>query len=157
MSSAAESAEALRKEAAQKLAEAERLTRLQARFPDLRKHVGRWNKVAYCSKSVNPLAEKYESRHNCGCCNDSPLEVWPYVETEDGRVYSDPPMFFVGERHWMGGDTPSPGWRESLQKAGIPQVVIDGVAAHFRSDREDRIESASADGDDYSEDDSDGG
>lgn len=131
------------KEAASQLAEAERLKKLAEAFPDVRKHVGRWNKVAYCSKSVNPKVERFDMRHNCGCCNDSPLEVWPYLETPHGKVHSDPPMFFVGERDpWSYGDRPSPGWKGKMQEAGIPEVIIGAVSMHFKRCRDEAREHA---------------
>ena len=88
----------LRKDSEANLAEAARLERLLAAYPDLKKHTGRWEKVAYFSKEANSKVTNYDCRHNCGCCNDSPLEIWPYVETSDGKVYSDPASFMVGER-----------------------------------------------------------
>jgi hypothetical protein len=143
MSSIQDELSKLNKEASDKVSEVERLVRLSALFPDLQKHVGRWGKVAYYSVLVNSKVEKFESRYNCGCCSDSPLEIWPYLETPDGKVYSDPPCFQVGEKHYFGGDRPYPEWREKLQAAGIPDVIIEGVLVHFREDKETRILAAS--------------
>lgn len=114
------------------MTEAERLSRLMVRYPDLKKHVGRWKKVAFYSKSVNPVVDKVDIRHNCGCCSDSPLEAWPYVDTEDGRVYSDPPMFFVGNRTYDYGDEEEPGWDEKMRGHGIPEPVLDKIQPHFK-------------------------
>lgn len=136
----------LQAEAAKKLAEADRLQKLTELYPDLQKRVGRWDKVAYYSKAVNALVTNYDQRYNCGCCNDSPLEIWPYLETPHGRVYSDPPEFRVGEKYWMGGDKPYAGWKEEMQKAGIPESIIDRVQFHFDAGRQRRIEAASDDG-----------
>lgn len=132
----------LSKEAEEKKAEADKLVRLSATFPDLQKHVGRWNKVAYYSASVNSKVERFDLRHNCGCCQDSPLEVWPYLETSDGKVYSDPPCFQVGEKYYLGGDRPYPKWREKLEAAGLPEVIIGAISMHFKEDKEARIQSA---------------
>lgn len=145
--------EKLRKEAEEKVSQADKLERLHQAYPGLKRQVGRWNKVAYCSKSVNEKVTNYDCRHNCGCCPDSPLEIWPYVETPDGKVYSDPPCFTVGERHWMGGDRPSEGWREKLQAASIPEEIIKRIGYHFDKDREDRIAAASDDEERSEEDD----
>lgn len=146
MTSAAESAEALRKEAERAMAEADRLTRLQAEFPDLRRHEGRWKKVVYCSKSVNQSVDDFESRHNCGCCNDSPLEVWPYKSTPEGRVYTDPPCFFVGERDvWGYGDRAHPDWGKGLRTAGIPEPLIERIGRLMKHG--DEPEDTEADGD----------
>lgn len=122
-------------EAAQKAAEAsaelERLTRLQVTYPDLAAHSGRWNKEVLCSKSVNGLVDKYDMRHNCGCCDDSPLEIWPYLDTADGRVYSDPACFRVGERGYYGGDSPYDGWDHRMHEAGISTTIIECVRLYF--------------------------
>lgn len=145
MSSIQEELTKLNKEASEKASEAEKLLRLSASFPDLQKHVGRWNKVAYYSASVNSKVQRFDIRHNCGCCSDSPLEVWPYLETPDGNVYSDPPCFQVGEKYYLGGDRPYPKWREKLEAAGIPEVIIGAISMHFREDRDNRIRAACED------------
>jgi hypothetical protein len=60
------------------------------------------------------------------------LEVWPYLETPNGNVYSDPTMFWVGEADPMfGGDIPSAGWEEQMRSAGIPEAIIGAVQMHF--------------------------
>lgn len=130
----------LHKEAADKAAAAGKLAALHAEFPDLKKRVGRWDKIAYFSKTANPLVKRFDIRHNCGCCNDSPLEIWPYIETPHGNVYSDPPMFSVGERHWISGDKPYPGWKDKLAEAGIPEDIIGAVSMHFKQCAAERRE-----------------
>lgn len=134
--------EKLRVESAKNIEEASRLERLAAAFPDLKKTTGRWNKVAYYSRTVNVRATGYDMRHNCGCCPDSPLEIWPYIETPDGKVYSEPPCFYVGQRHWMGGDEPDENWRQKLDAAEIPTALIERIAYHFQSDKEERVAAA---------------
>jgi hypothetical protein len=66
--------------------ELNRVKALESVYPDLEIEVGRWNKKVYSSKTVNGIVDNYETRFNCGCCSDSPYEVWPYLETEFGRV-----------------------------------------------------------------------
>lgn len=144
MSSIQEELDKLKKEASDKAAEVERLVRLVSTYPDLQKQVGRWNKVAYYSASANSKVTNFDLRHNCGC-SDSPVELWPYLETPNGRVYSSPPCFRVGEKHHLGGDRPYPGWEEKLREAGIPDGIIESVHAHFRHDRNDRIRAACED------------
>lgn len=128
----------LRQEAAEKLAKAERTQKLIEKFPDIKRYVGRWDKEAYYSKTANAQVTRFDLRHNCGCCSDSPLEVWPYTETELGKVYSDPPEFRIGERHWMSGDKPYPGWKDKLKEAGIPEDIIGVISMHFKKDSEER-------------------
>jgi hypothetical protein len=135
MSTVADSAAILKKEAEEKFAEAERLLKLQQAFPDIQKHVGRWNKIAYYTKSVNSLVDNYEARHNCGCCSDSPLEIWPYLQTEHGRIYSEPACFMVGRRNpYDYEDEPIPGWESKLSSAGIQQSLIEKISYLMKSE-----------------------
>lgn len=127
----------LRNEAAKQNSEADKLQKFATAFPDVQKYVGRWNKVAYFSKSANPRVTRFDLRHNCGCCNDSPLEIWPYLETEFGNVFSDPPKFVVGEKDSMSyGDRPFKGWRKEMEASGIPESILGAVAMHFRNAEE---------------------
>lgn len=122
----------LRKSAEKQIAEASEIEAKTKEFPDLKRYVGRWNKIAYYSRSVNEKAADYDVRHNCGCCDDSPLEIWPYVETSVGRIYSDPPSFMVGGRDpGRGGDTAYLGWEEKLRSAGISDTLIERISCHF--------------------------
>lgn len=111
--------------------ELERLERLQAAYPDMQKHVNRWKTVRYYSAMVNTVVNDLEIRHSCGCCPDAACEVWPFLETPNGRVYTDPPRFSVGERSWTGRDRPDPNWEEALYKAQIPELLIQRVRDHF--------------------------
>jgi len=122
--------EALRKEIAEKTTEADNLEAMFKEFPNLRRKVGRWNKVAYTTREVNTKVTKYNQRFNCGCCNDSPLEIWPYLETPVGNVYSEPAMFIVGEKG-SGGATPYGDWDADMRKEGIPEVIIEEIQAYF--------------------------
>lgn len=134
--------ESLQKEADEKQQALNNLRKLQERFPDLQRDVDRWKKVRYFARSVNAQVERFEIGHNCGCCPDSPLEIRPYIETELGRVYSGPPCFKVGEKHWMGGDKPYPNWQQNFRDAGIPEALIGAVAHHFRVCADERKQMA---------------
>lgn len=138
-----------REEAAKALAvldaEVLRVEKLQALYPDLKRHVGRWEKVVCCSAAVNGLVDQYETRYNCGCCGDSPMELWPYVETPHGRVYSNPTGIFIGERDpYFGGATSRSGWREQLQGYGLPETLVEKVALLFKDEREKALEAVEA-------------
>lgn len=148
MSSVHDDVAVLRKEIDTKRLEAEKLSRLAEEYPDIQKHTGRWNKVAYYSKSVNTKVQRFDLRHNCGCCNDSPLELWPYLETPHGNVYSDPPSFQVGEKHWIAGDEAYGGWKLKLRNAGIPEEIIGAVQVHFDEGKQARIEAAESSNED---------
>src|SRR3990172_4201725 len=111
--------------------EAYRLQKLAETYPDIKKYVGRWNKIVYCNKTVNNKVNKFDRRYNCGCCGDSPLEIWPYIETEFGKVYSDPPEFRVGNKSYSIDAEASPGWDGKMREAGISESVISQVQSYF--------------------------
>jgi hypothetical protein len=128
-----EEVDKLRAHAARCEAEAARLTALHTRYPGLKKQVGRWNKVAYCATSANARVDRFDIRHNCGCCSDSTLEVWPYVEVD--HVYSNPACFRVGNKAEH-GDVPLYGWDVEMREAKIPETIIGAVKMHFGRRRE---------------------
>ena len=128
----------LQKLQTEKEKEIESLQKLSIAFPDLEKYVGRWGKKAYFSAQVNDKVTHYDLRHNCGCCQDSPLELWPYIETPNGPVYSKPPMFQIGERCYLGGDIATSGWKEKLRQSHIPESIIERLKSYFREEHESR-------------------
>jgi hypothetical protein len=129
----------LEKEIQAKIQELNRLKELVSAYPDLKRYKGRWEKVAYYSPSVNSLVKNYDKRHNCGCCADSPLEIWPFIETPQGKVYSDPPCFTIGERSDY-GDVPCDDWEKALKKANIPEEIIEHLQQYFESCKESALE-----------------
>lgn len=140
MNEVAKDIERAQQEAARKVAEAEKLAELAKFYPDLKKRTGRWGKVAYYSLAANEQVTDFDARHNCGCCSDSPLEIWPYVHTPYGNVYSDPPCFTVGERipyyeEAEREDRAYPNWDKAMTDAKIPDRIIDRVGAHLGVDR----------------------
>lgn len=132
----------LQQEADEKQQTLDKLRQLHERYPDLKRDVDRWKNVRYYSPSVNAQVDRFDIRHNCGCCQDSPLEIRPYLETDLGRVYSSPPCFKVGEKHWMGGDKPYPNWQQKFRDAGIPEPIVGAVSQHFKVCAEDRKQAA---------------
>jgi hypothetical protein len=130
--------EKLNKEIDERSNEIIRLQNLKEIFPDIKQHTNRWKRVRYYSATVNSIAEDCDIGHNCGCCPDSPVEVWPFVKTENGNVYSDPPKFDVGEKYNY-RDRPHHNWKEILVKAGISEVVIEKVANHFKIEKEEML------------------
>jgi hypothetical protein len=126
-----------REEAAKAKAEADGALDLLDKFPDLELHVNRWKRERYSSAQANPLTTDCDISHNCGCCPDSPLEVWPYVQLGDVRVYSKPACFVVGERNAYGyGERPYDGWQDELEAEGIPDEVIAKVGAYLSANPE---------------------
>jgi hypothetical protein len=145
----------LQDDAQKKLGEADKLERLTQQYPDLRVYVGRWSKVVYCAKDANPHATHYDMRHNCGCCSDSPLELWPYMMVGEDRIYSDPPCIQIGERSDH-GDRPYPGWADKLKQEGLPDELIRVIKGHFRQEKREAMEYLNATMyDDEEEDDDD--
>lgn len=118
----------------------------QLRMSNVSFSVERWNKTMYTSPDVNAIADGYDARHNCGCCPDSPLEIFPFIEVklpEDFvipehmsgqsdhsiRVYSQPACFRPGERNrWGNNDRAFPGWENEFHKHRINEQVIRRVS-----------------------------
>lgn len=125
--------ERLKKESNQISQKAELLENALKEFPDLRIYEGRWKKIVYYSKLVNSQVDNYDLRHNCGCCNDSPLELWPYIETKYGKIYSSPPRFVIGQRDYICdcGDTPYENWEKDLIDNNIPESIVNKIKNYF--------------------------
>ena len=137
--------ETLRKEAAEKVAEASKLEALLKEFPDLRMHTDRWRNNRFYSKTVNTRLDRFEIKHSCGCCNDSSLLIYPYLDTPHGRVYSDPTDFRVGHKEPLyGGDVPTKGWDTEMRNAGIPEPIIGAVKMHFKREAAEAKEAAAS-------------
>ena len=121
----------LRQDARAVLASADWLKSHADAFPDLYQHTNRWKKERWASKHANAKVTACDIGHNCGCCSDSPLEIWPYLEVDGRRVYSDPPVFTVGEAGYSGGDRAYSGWAHKMRDVGISEAVIAQVKAYF--------------------------
>lgn len=125
----------LQQEVADMRAKADKIDRLLARFPDLVAHHDRWNNRRYAAKSATAATTDVHLHHSCGCCNDAVLYARPFLVVEGERVHSDPSVFNVGEKvpgqvfRNRGYD----GWADNMAAAGVPQTVIDQVAAYLRA------------------------
>lgn len=122
--------------------EVEGIKKLLKIYPDLKYHTNRWGTIRLYSKSVNPDTTSYDMGHNCGCCDDSPLEVWPYIEIDGLQIYSDPPIFMIGEKDsWSNeySESAYPGWDKEMGEAKISKTVIDKIKEYMleHSDWED--------------------
>ncbi len=101
-------------------------------FPDIEEHHDRWNTMRLCTPSINKLTDDVNINHNCGCCIDSPLQVWPYKNVQGTEIHSKPTCFTIGEQNAYGhGERSDPNWQEQLNKANIPQEVIDKVQVYL--------------------------
>lgn len=127
MSDVKEFIQKLKNDANNKSEEVDRLQIMLEKYPDLKQQTGRWDKVAYCSPSVNGQVTDFDWRYNCGCCWDTPVEVWPYLQTELGKIYSLPATFIVGNKYHK-GRVAKKGWKEDLQKAGIADKIIERIS-----------------------------
>lgn len=103
-------------------------------YPDLQSKTHRWGRVRYYSKMVNAKCDAYDLGHNCGCCSDSSLELFPYLKTENGNVYSDPPCFTIGERFDYAADREYSGWDDRLRENEIPEWIIKELRDKFEKD-----------------------
>lgn len=81
-----------------------RLKLIVEKFPDAFVAQDRWKNERVFSKTASPLCDQYDWKHSCGCCADSPVQVWPYLETEFGKVFAAEAPFYVMARdeHGMG-------------------------------------------------------
>lgn len=112
------------------------LTELSARFPDLKVTYDRWDKYRYESAQAIPLCDDIEIGHNCGCCEDSPLELRPFanIQAEYGtiRLYAPGP-YRIGEKNGWNGDFESPGWEDNLRACGFRECIIEKTRAYFEA------------------------
>ena len=112
--------------------QAKDIERLVEVFPDLEISTNRWKTERYTSVSVNDRATDVIIGYNCGCCEDKPVEVWPYLVHAGQQIYSRPPSFMVGERNpYSGRDKSYPDWQTDLRKANISESVIKIVEEYF--------------------------
>jgi len=102
-------------------------------FPDLSEDHDRWGNVRLKSKSINEQADKVFMNHNCGCCDDSPLQAWPYKEFHGVNIFSDPACFMVGISNYGAcGDIEDYEWETKLRDKNISEVVIEKVKEYFK-------------------------
>lgn len=112
-------------------AELHQLMSIRAQFPDARVHTSRWNVKRICSAAVNALAVDFEYGHSCSCCPDAGLMVRPYIDTEHGRVHTDPPIFYIGEKMHGGRDRLFFDWDEGLRQANVSAGLIEKISSKF--------------------------
>ena len=108
--------------------------KLLERFPDLKEHRDRWNNSRFCTPLINEQVDKAQIHHNCGCCPDSPLEVWPFKKINGIKIFSEPPCFTVGEKDCYSdemSERPYENWQRQLRDSNIPENVISIVQKYF--------------------------
>lgn len=132
MASIKESIDKLQKQISNNEKEIIRLNNLLNKFSDIEETIDRWKVVRLKSKSVNSIVTNCDIKHSCGCCNDSPLKIYPYLNTEYGKIYSDPCGIVIGELSWEGGDIEEDGWKELLLKENISETIIKIAEKYFK-------------------------
>jgi hypothetical protein len=101
-------------------------------FPDLKIHINRWNTQRCTSTKAITLADKCEIAHNCGCCNDSPTELWPYTEFNGLKIFAEGIPFHIGERCYCYGEKEYDGWQEKLRAKGLREEIITQAEEWFK-------------------------
>ena len=82
---------------------------------------------------MNAIAIDIDINHSCGCCADSPLQMWPYKQIDGVKVFSQPPCFKVGEpNQWGIGEIAWDNWEDELQEVNISETVIQKIKKHFK-------------------------
>jgi hypothetical protein len=114
-------------------AELQSVESIEDDIPDLETGYDRWSHEYYTAKSVNTRVTNALFKHSCGCCDDAPLRMWPYVILEGKQIYSSPMYFTIGEQCPNCFENIAySGWEEELHKAGIPESVIDIGRNYFK-------------------------
>ena len=74
------------------------ILKVYEQLPDLEITYDRWKNKRYSSLAVNAKATEYYTGYSCGCCNDSPLFLYPFVEINGTRVHTKPVRFYIGDK-----------------------------------------------------------
>lgn len=108
--------------------ELNQINRLREAFPDLEVTKNRWGTVRYYAESANSLVNDYYTKHSCGCCNDAPLYVYPFLYFEGIKVHSKPDHFCIGEKNtWGYGDLYDPSSTSIMIEKNIADVVVKQI------------------------------
>lgn len=91
----------------------------------------RWDKECFCSPRINPIANRWEVRKNCGCCADTIIEAFPYVEENGLKIYTQPSVFVIGQANYGNGIIPTEKWEENMAKANISPAIIGDIRSYL--------------------------
>jgi hypothetical protein len=97
-------------------------------FPDITYNVNRWKTKRLSSKLVTPRVTHVEVRANCGCCNDSGLEIWPYIVHGEHRIYSNPCGITVGDVF----NGLSENYKERIEGKGFPDSIFSLIETQVK-------------------------
>lgn len=139
---AKEQIEKLAKEAAEKTQEKEKLAAALVKYPDLKIVKNRWNTEFYSSVSVNSKVNQSYTKYNCGCCADSPKELHLYFIDEElnMRIFSEPYMFFIGQKTYYGSDAYDENWSTRLREKGISEELVSVLEKKYVSNDDDEYD-----------------
>lgn len=97
-------------------------------FPDLEVTKDRWGTARYYADSANSLVNDYYTKHSCGCCNDAPLFVYPFLYVDGVKVHSKPDHFCIGEKNaWGYGEMYDPDATKAMVEKNISDVVVKQI------------------------------
>lgn len=99
-------------------------------FPDLEVKIDQWKNKYFSATTANLKVEDFYTAHSCGCCSDSPLFAYPYLEINGVRVHSEPERFYIGEQcdYVASGERYDDGCIEKLQEHQIAKGVVDRIS-----------------------------
>jgi hypothetical protein len=121
-------------------AEADKLSKIKELFTDLEEHRDRWSKTYLVAKSANSKVDKFDTKHSCGCCNDSPYYAMFYLEVEGTKVYADPFQICIGEKSMSYyGENWDSDWKERILKHGIPEAAAELIRPLYEKDEKRRL------------------
>ena len=107
----------------------EKLQGMLALYPDLVREAGPKG-IRYTSASIAAIALAFDIEDSCECCRDPSIQVWPYVPTPFGKIYSSSGIS-VGTRikHEVVGShcVINSWWKRSLKEALMPEEIIEDI------------------------------
>ncbi len=115
------------------------INQFRARFPDLKRYVGRWKRDQLWAKSALPLCTDYEIRRTCGCCSDAGYCITPYVEINGVKIYGWHPMTELGEGDYDIFRVHNE-WEDRIPSE-TPTELSEKIKSHVR-DKEERARKA---------------
>ena len=116
----------------EQIAELNNQKKVIEKYWDISENIDRWSTKRFSTAMINSEVNDVMIKHNCGCCEDSPLEAWPFKEIEGIKVYSKPAYFYIGEKNAYGiGDNPDEDWQALMRKSNIAEPVIKIIQKYF--------------------------
>lgn len=114
-----------------KLERIKQIKELKALYPDLAVYRNSLREFDYylISESVNSKVNLYDIPYNC---YDLVVQVFPYINTAFGNIYSWPCSFHVGTYDSNYYIKPIDDWEKNLRGCDISENVIEGVSEFLK-------------------------